>query len=761
MAKNPYTQDITPTVEAVRKANTPSYASQLIDVFQTYAKNHESRAKENIDNLQTDFVFEKQALNARISNYNKIMAIQAKIRDEYGGNTEAYASFIVNKNYKNRVGTHYNMLGQEGWRIIDDYTDVVSRDYLKSRTKNYTDKLNKMFKTASNINLTETVDETYIDDLFSSEINKLPDTVRGGGWGLLGNLIAGQGLKVGQEYSVTREDILKRVYSDIPNKELGELSDAFKSLNIDNKELRDQLVNEILPNKKVGYDFKIVDTGPKEQEFMGQKIRYIESYMTYIDHNGRQQHTKPVRRNLNEGELFFDADSMLKFRKTYNDKGLKIWKEEHDKGTPLSEIVKILNSDMDNLKNPYEDDIKKTWTTPTPALLAIYESFLVSNGFAEVGAFGQSQINMKEGASEMQGYMSYDQFIKDSMNKQLNILGIETVGVYGNSIPVLSTGKIPLAYTLSKDSLDNTTWQDSWRGTNPVITNDNGVKIPLIEELLQSLELDTGPKLADLQQEFKNNDFTNVNSLGLFWNQENPYILKPEELIEIGIDSTEPIQFGYNIKDDEFVMRSTTAARNEPEEEKKVEVITETKDIVEKMNDVPYAGAVSEVLLGEDLSVGDAVWLIPGTLAVKSIGKTTMKVSLNIAARTIFSMPSTKKTVAEMVKRHGTGKFKMGFNTEKAYLKWFNALGPVEKTVVNSLSKSGKSIEYGVFYKNFVKIQGLRVMAYVPTAGKIMKWSAIGGTVAAGQYYDRSSRSIEDRAYNLDHPRGGQRQTTP
>ena len=361
----------------------------------------------------------------------------------------------------------------------------------------------------------------------------------------------------------------------------------------------------------------------------------------------------------------------------------------------------------------------------------------------------------------MQGYMSYDQFIKDSMNKQLNILGIETVGVYGNSIPVLSTGKIPLAYTLSKDSLDNTTWQDSWRGTNPVITNDNGVKIPLIEELLQSLELDTGPKLADLQQEFKNNDFTNVNSLGLFWNQENPYILKPEELIEIGIDSTEPIQFGYNIKDDEFVMRSTTAARNEPEEEKKVEVITETKDIVEKMNDVPYAGAVSEVLLGEDLSVGDAVWLIPGTLAVKSIGKTTMKVSLNIAARTIFSMPSTKKTIAEMVKRHGTGKFAMGFNTERTYLKWFNALTPVEKTVVNSLSKSGKSIEYGVFYKNFVKIQGLRVMAYVPTAGKIMKWSAIGGTVAAGQYYDRSSRSIEDRAYNLDHPRGGQRQTTP
>ena len=42
-------------------------------------------------------------------------------------------------------------------------------------------------------------------------------------------------------------------------------------------------------------------------------------------------------------------------------------------------------------------------------------------------------------------------------------------------------------------------------------------------------------------------------------------------------------------------------------------------------------------------------------------------------------------------------------------------------------------------------------MAYVPTAGKIMKWTAIGGTVAGGQYYDRSSRSIEDRAHNLDH----------
>ena len=788
MAKNPYTQDITPTVEAVRKANTPSYASQLIDIFQTYAKNHESRAKENIDNLQTDFVFEKQSLNSRIKDYNKIMEKQTDIRDNYGGSIEAYASAEVNKEYKNRVGTHYNMLGQEGWRIIDDYTDVVSRDYLKAKIANRVKKYEKLFKTASTVTLGTDVDETYVDDLFSSEINKLPDTVRGGGWGLLGNLIAGQGLKVGQDYSVTREDILKRVYSDIPNKELGELAEDFKSLYIDDKVLAKQLVDEILPNKQVGTTFNIVKNDIT-QTFMGQEIRGVETYMTYIDHNGQPQMTKPVRRSLNEGELFFDAKSMSDFRKYYNDKGLKIWKEEHDKGTPLSEIVKILNSDMDNLKNPYEDEIKKTWTTPTPALMAIYESFLVSNGFAEVGALGQSQITMKEDASEMQGYMSYDQFIKDSMNKQLKTLGVETTEIFGNSIPVLSANKLPLAYTVDDNSFNTTAWKDSIRGTNPVITNDNDKKITLIENLLGELELDTGPKLADLQQEFENGDFTNVNSLGLFWNKENPYILTTQELFEIGVeDATEPMQFGYNIETDEFVMRSTTAFRTEPEEEEETEVVG--KDIVQKFNEVPYVGAVSELLFGEDLDAVDAVWLLSGGIGIKVIGKYTFKKSLQIAGGKMFTHKTTLAAIKKIrdikarvnrvpittrakiksgpnkgnwqtvnVKhkygpKKGQVKYKNvpdklhGFKTQKQLDKWYDGLTDIEKAVYNSMNNAG-NVSRNEFITQFGQMKTTRVMAYVPTVGKIVTYGAAVGVPAAAQYYSRSTEA--GRAEALDH----------
>jgi len=757
---SPYTQDINKTVEAIRKRDEPSYSSQLVSIFKQYQENQEANAQDNIDKLNTDFVFEKQALNNKIKGYNEILAIQEDVNTNYGGSTLAYAEALANKQYQNRLAQKLNAQGQEGFKIFNDYTAVGAQDYLSARTQKIKNDVDTMFNTAKSINLEENIDDDYVDSLFTQEINKLPTSLRGSGWGALGSLISGQGLKVGDTYDVTRQDILERVYSDIPEKELGELATQFQAYYTENPANAEKFAN-IIPNIKFGTDVKLHDKEGSE-EFLGKTRRFHESYFSYTDKNGERQISSITRTPLNDDELFIDAGKMADFLANYSKQGQKIWNEENQKGTSLSDIITILNKDKNNFVNKDEKAIKETWFGGANQLVikGLYETWAVGEGYATIkpgATFGKTTVQFKEGASEEEGFLTFEQYKKQNYKNELEIFGIEQTGTHtemGDSTPIENSNGSTVAYVVDSTSHNNTLWKDSIRGTNMALTDDKDKKITLTQELTNALELEDYGKLNRLQFDYDNNINEEVTNEGLYFNKANPYILNIEDLEAIGIEASEPIEFGYDIKNEQFVMRSTTQVIQPPPEETEkteVEIVKDTRDIVEKMNDVPYAGAVSEALLGPDLSIGDAVWLIPGTVGVKVAGKATLKAGLNVAARTIFAMPSTKKTIAEMVKRHGTGKFKMGFNTEKTYLKWFNALTPVQKTVVNSLSKSGKSIEYKVFYKNFAKIQGLRVMAYVPTTGKLLKWGTIGGIVAGGQYYDRSSRSIEDRAYNLDH----------
>lgn len=758
---SPYTQDINKTVEANRKRNKPSYSSQLISVFKQYESNQEARAKENIEKLNTDFVFEKQTLNNKIKGYNEILAIQEDVNKNYGGSTLAYAEALANKQYQNRLAQKLNAKGQEGFQIFNDYTAVGADDYLSSRTQKIKKDIDTMFKTAKSINLGENVNEDYVDSLFTQEINNLPTSLRGNGWGALGSLISGQGLKIGDTYDVTRQDILERVYSDIPEKVLGELGKQFQAYYTENPANAEKFA-KIVPKIKFGTEVKLHDKAT-EETFLGRTRRYHESYYSYTDKDGNRQISSVTKTPLNDDELFIDAGKMAEFLANYSPQGQEIWNKEHKKGTPLSDIVTLLNKDKNNFVNKDEKAIKETWFGGANQLVikSLYETWAVGEGYAKIKpgvAFGKTEVVFNEGASKKEGYLTFEQYKKQNYKAELDIFGIEQTGTHtemGDSTPIENSNGSTVAYVVDSTSHNNTLWNDSFRGTNPALIDDKDKKITLAEELTNALELEDFGKLKRLQFDYEMNINEEVTTDGLYFNKTTPFILDIGDLKSIGIEASEPIEFGYDIKNEQFVMRSTNQqsieVTDENEDSKEVEVIENTRDWVEFMNDIPVYGLLSEAMFGPDANYIDAVWLIPGTIGVKIGGKATIKGGLKIYSKTMFNMPSTKKTIAEMVKRHGTGKFAMGFNTERAYLKWFNALTPIEKTVVNSLSKSGKSIEYAVFHSNFAKIQGLRVMAYVPTTGKMVKWGTIGGVVAGGQYYDYSTRSVTDRAVNLDH----------
>ena len=578
MAKNPYTQDINVAVEATRKANTPSISEQLTGILTNYITKAQERAEKNVQNLQSDFVVEKQALNTKIKDYNRVIEIQNDIRDNYNGNVEAYARAQVNKQYQNDVANHYNLQGKEGFQIFDDYVDInpdkpgvqnETQDFLKSRTLNYTDRLNKIFETASNINLQEGVDSSYVDNLFTNQINQLPDSVRGKGWGVLGDLIAGQGFKLGQDYSVTRQDILDRVYSDLPSQVMGELSEQFKGLYTVDKKLAQKFREEIVPNKKVG---TAVNTYSEinSATFMGQEVRFRESYMTYIDANGQQQQTEIVRTPMSEDEVFIDPETMSKFVMTYTDQAKKQWAEMAADGKSLNEIITALGKDINNFRNATVDGIKNQWAGAqnAKAVKTLYDDWTVQNGYATVeqAGFSGTTIVPVEGAKDKEGFLTFSQWRNKQINETIALMGLDDTGddsQMGNSEPIKTEEGATISYVVGNQSYTSSTWQETVNGTNEAVVNDDGETVKFSEYTLEKLGLSNPKLLAQLEKEFKQGDFIQVDSNGLYYNPENPFILNLRELEAIGItNAVRPIEFGYDIVNEDFVMRDAKTFRD-------------------------------------------------------------------------------------------------------------------------------------------------------------------------------------------------------
>ena len=746
---SPYTQDISKTVEANRKRNKPSYSSQLISVFKQYENNQEARAKENIKKLNTDFVFEKQALNNKIKGYNEILAIQEDVNENYGGSTLAYAEALANKQYQNRLAQKLNAKGQEGFQIFNDYTAVGADDYLSSRTQKIKNDVDTMFKTAKSINLGGNVNEDYVDSLFTQEINNLPTSLRGSGWGALGSLISGQGLKIGDTYDVTRQDILERVYSDIPEKVLGELGKQFQAYYTENPANAEKFA-KIVPNIKFGTEVKLHDT-EKSEEFLGRTRRYHESYYTYTDKDGNRQISSVTKTPLNDDELFIDAGKMAEFLASYSLKGQKIWNEEHKKGTPLSDIVTMLNQDKNNFVNKDEKAIKQTWFGGANQLVikGLYDTWAVGEGYAEVKAgttYGKTVVEFKEGASEKEGYLTFEQYKNQNFKNELRIFDIEQTGTHtemGYSTPIKDSNGRTVAYVVDSTSYsaDNTLWNDSIRGTNMALFDKKGKLITLTQELTNTLELDDPVKLNRLQSDFDNNINEEVTTDGLYFNKTTPFILDIGDLTAIGIEASEPIEFGYDIKNEQFVMRSTfntaSESKKNGDETGDKEKITSSwwdgrRDPVEFANDIPYVGAITETLFSKDLDKWDSLWLIPaGVGALRKWGSPLVKAGGKYGVSKILSLNS--KFIKDIRKHYRNKDMYLGKGNINAYNEYVKSLGPIQKSILLSFNKAGTKVSEKQLLSNLLKTPYITLLMKSST-NTLFKYGAPAIPAVAAQW---------------------------
>ena len=558
---SPYTQDIDVAVKAMQKRNEPSLSEKLISLYTNYVQKENEIANENIQNLATDFIPEKQQLNLQIKNYNEILKIQDDINQNYGGDVNAYARNKVTQDYNKQAAAAFGLRGVDGAQIVQDNTATTSKDFLNARTENYAKKLNEVFTTAGKINLPKEYDATYVDKMFSNEINRLPTLEKQNGFKLLANVITGQGLNISSDYATAKDDILKRVYSDIPNKELGELGDQFKELYTIDPRLAQQFETEIKDNIVVGTNVN-TQTNVIDKEINGVKLRIAEAVTSYKNKNGEIVILDPVIKVVSEDEIVPDFENVKTIIQSLSDVGQKRYVELQGEGKKYHEIVKDIANNPANFKDSSAEAIFNAYMSPQnfETMQDAYNSWKVQNGFAtsEVDPFTRKQIIIPvEGAETQKGYKTFEEYRLELANNASGKAGRATP-VTGNSEPIVNANGDAEAFNLSPASFRAPIFQLSMQGKNENLTSAKTgevISLPVYAE--ESLGLDNSQLAEDLAEEFRDKDFSRVSPAGIWFNKNNPVILDVVEAQAVlGNEINETIELGWNVKDETFAFRT-------------------------------------------------------------------------------------------------------------------------------------------------------------------------------------------------------------
>ena len=150
------------------------------------------------------------------------------------------------------------------------------------------------------------------------------------------------------------------------------------------------------------------------------------------------------------------------------------------------------------------------------------------------------------------------------------------------------------------------------------------------------------------------------------------------------------------------------------------------------MNDIPYAGRISEFMFGDELDLMDATWLIPGFGLLKIGGKVTSRLIVPQVANKIIKSPRGQASINKIRQR-----IMDGFENNAAKDAFYKGLNPLEQTIFRAMSRTGKTADtamLALFRQELARTPGLYIKAMVPTVGRTLGWGLAGSLFAYGQY---------------------------
>lgn len=777
-----YTKDVTQSqaYKDVRARNEKGSGSQLLEtakVLKDFAKNkYEEQVSENLKLLQDEKIYEKQKVKNNLAGLNDFYNIEKNITDSFGGDVRAWAFDFESKKLQREALSRHGLQQTEDAKFNVNFPSEAMGGFLDSRTDNLVSRYNDIKTNLQNVktpyrDLAKA--DSFVDTAYQKGLEGLaPDLkfnlVKSGR-----SFFDGQGL--GAE---SPADLRKRFNSNMMKNSdfasIQTLNASIKALYMYDPSLV-QIQKDIIKNADIKKDFNTTigetyDRVIKDRDAKGkltgkeftQKVYDIKS--TWVDTQGKFQ--EESRTVVSDNRNTTPATDMTQYQTHLNylqPEGHEEYSNliENNGYTPQGAWLKLKNEygkDTDTLKQEGNlAALRKNADASWKDLQASYfVDTLAENTFGaatKTSSYRKDIQNFLDGAGKKPEdfYRTFDDYLQ-SFDKTSAIRS----GNYSKLNPRYVEETPGSSIVIMKANLsDSPEWKDFIGSEEAVIT---------IKEDMLGIK---GLLEDQYTNDYKNNINDNVSKEGNFFINyfsdkdkiKRGLILLPETdpnnpdaktIKEVtGLDpeafQNEKVEIGYNFRTNTPVFKKLgLPLPKDPDLNRKKEKEITEKTWLQKTNDVPYIGAVSNFMLGDKLDIIDATWFIPGSGIIKIAGRTTVKAAVTFATNRMLANPTTMKTAEKFMKmrqstktvkvkdskgkvikikdskgnlvdkttQQNTGQF-LGFNNKKAMDAYVKNLSAADQAILAGVSKSGKSFEKAKFVTAFTNLKGIELLGKV------------------------------------------------
>jgi len=762
MARNPYTQDIKKS--SIYKKVTGQEDKPLIDEALEFAaeiKNFgSSKVEENMQTLREEKIFDIQNSKNKLNNLNQFALIEQDITQNYNGSVDDWSLDKAKELITQKVLQKYPYSDVQKENLTVKLPDAAYGGLIEQQAEAIKNNYLSVSSDLTNLGVPYkdlNKGEAFIDEAYENVFNQIGNINKFKTFDGLKGLFTGQGLNY-----ASAADLRKSYGRNVANSKLSDINKIdtqLKGLYALYPEFAANL-QEALPRARFNLKNQISDVKTEEQinEETGQKriVRYQNQIISYEDANGNYK-VEEKRVELPDGYVPKSnviPDELIIYGNLLEETGQSIFQKlvledgftpefaykklSGQYGKSLNQVQKqeLINQNAVELDNMYQEYVKANYFTLGP----MGDSTGVRK--PEVVAYEKGE------GPRPSYYLTKEDFV-DSIFKFRDRL------TPANQI---SSDIYKVDYSLS----NTTQWQqffDSMQG----------------QDAMRELKELSVPNLSfekQLKEEFESGDFSRVDSLGNYFPPEETALsISLLNTLQLGTLFDSPQRVGYNVKEDRVVFQDTGYTTMDmnvidntdddvPEEENKV--------IERRFNLAKPFGLVKDLLIGEDLGIEDALWLVPGLGLVRLGAVASTKLIFSKGAAKVLQNKKTKESIEELNKirnktrqvqvkrkrkaksgpRKGQmievpvkGKFKtvpfgksefFNFKTQAQFDSWFKGLDPVKQAIVRSMNPKTGTIDQAKFAKEFANMKGLQVSGKIPqVSNRYLKWGApIGGQVA-------------------------------
>ena len=760
-------QDITSTDTyknvVLKEKAKPNRVDDLIQLGKIGKELINNNISKNLNNLNNKGIFDKALMTTRLKTLNSNKKELDKINSEYNGSVFNYVNATNKKRLDQTILSYYNLEPGSAFKVGNP--DVVYGDYLKQLNKEGVEKINNLRKDMENVGLADLDNvKTYVDDTHANAFTDLQSNFKVRGADIISSLFGGDPYSNANSKDL-KEYVNKQAYTK-KFSEVEDINNTFRALFSEDPALATNF-EDIVKKADIRQGIKTTTSGISDElSDFGPKGRQTKAKVQYITHSwtdklGKNQTSREkiivqagrivplsIENQSLYGALIKEGQGQKVFNEAIEDGfSYKAAYEEvpsafkKTSGTIRNE--NILEKNRETLIKAYEDYKENTYYETSKDSVTLQETSKLK---PDLEAF----LADTEGEVKKPAYYlpTFNSFIKNQYPTLAPTIDINPENIKAES----------KSYVLDENLTT----------TSGIYTEfiDNPNEVGKVRDFIFNNELN---KLEQLQDDYKNGITTELVSGTSIYIDKNKKPLTMKQLQDLGLDEVLPTpkeneigyRLGYNINTDKLELLasspiedtsgSSILTREEIDEADKSGVNldnNETRTMLQKINDIPVVGSVTETLVGDTLEVGDkfvlgAVGLSTGVITVKQGSKLTAPAIGNY----LFNTKAVQTFSKEIISKRKKGKL-FGFTSQAGYTKYVNSLPAWKQSLISSMSASGKSFDRLKFAKGILpKLGAVKVLKNVgKKGGKFL----FGTKIAAAT----SLLSLGTVAYNalLDQP---------